>query len=87
MNGWVWGDLSRVRPGDYVLDPDGAAQKVLGRDSQRADQVMLINAAGDMSLAPQAGPVQVWDGPMQNAIAIIAHELGGRVVADSSLTR
>lgn len=84
MNGWVWLDLANVRPGDYVLDPNDQPQRVLGRD---ANGVLLIDQAQATSYAPAAGPVLVWDGPMQQAVEMISSILGGKVLADSSLIR
>lgn len=83
-DGYVQRDLRDVRPGDFILDPNSKLWKVLGRD---AGATLLIDAAGNSARGPLRGTVMAWDGDMQQAIATVRDVLGGRVVADSSLTR
>lgn len=83
-DGYVQRDLSNVRPGEFILDPAGKPWKVLGRNQAG---ILLIDQAGAEGTAPFGGPVLVWDGEMQRAVATVQNVLGGQVVADSSLTR
>ena len=80
---WVQREWSSIRPGDFVLDPQGTAFRIHKRDILGDIWVEPNDGSRPFPIGKQSGSVTVWDGSLEaeNLEAFCA-TLGAKVIYD-----